>query len=159
MVPSNIIRYLLWKSAAVSTSVLRSFGFWASPPVAGVDAVAICCVHHGGRCSAHQPYRPFRPVSSVLPPLRRRQDSQFIKTLKCHPGSFGAGFYFLYLQYLLQIPASVRIFIIRDFFWSTFGYYLTSSLAAFGTNVDHVVCGLDKVHIMLDHKHSVAFVD
>jgi hypothetical protein len=29
-------------------------------------------------------------------------------------------------------------------------------VAAFGTEVDHVVCGLDDVHVMFDREHCVA---
>src|SRR5947209_10198453 len=67
-----------------------------------------------------------------------------------------AAFRALVRQHAAQVLAGVRARVARDLFGRAGGDDLPALVAAFGTEVDHVVGGLDHVEVVLDHQHRVA---
>ena len=59
----------------------------------------------------------------------------------------------------LQETAGMRGFAGGHHFRRTCNYDLAPGMAAFGAEVNDVVCGFDDIHVMLDRKHSVSGVD
>src|SRR5207244_4549754 len=62
------------------------------------------------------------------------------------------------LQYLAQIAAGVAVLARRDVFGRAAGDDFSAAFAAFGTQIDHPVGGLDDIEIVFDDDDGIAVV-